>query len=157
MDQNTHFESALDMSIARPKKTMKGHGPQSACDTETYTGSGQRRARVPKVAWVRFCKTLMRGFPSRSLPRAKPKGSGRAASPTVASRKGLRKSGRPVPVFVDPCVSNMQRQNVEFDASRCQQQRLPLLPRPRSYAPGLGLVMTKYVEGGFELKLTEIR
>ena len=50
------------MSVAWPQKTVKGLGPPgNPKSAGPYAGSGQRRPRVPQVAWVGSCKTPMRG------------------------------------------------------------------------------------------------
>ncbi len=50
------------MSVAWPQKTVKGLGPPgSAKLADPYTESGQRRARVPQVATIGSCKTLIMG------------------------------------------------------------------------------------------------
>jgi hypothetical protein len=56
------------MSVAWPQKKVKGLGPPGTTEiADPYTESGKRRARF-FFASVGSCKTLIRGFPSRSLP-----------------------------------------------------------------------------------------
>jgi hypothetical protein len=50
------------ISVAWSQKTVKGLGPPGSPESgDPYSESGQRRARVPKVARVGSCKTLTMG------------------------------------------------------------------------------------------------
>jgi hypothetical protein len=50
------------VSVAWPQKTVKGLGrPGTRKLADPYTESGERRARVPAVAAVGSCQTLIMG------------------------------------------------------------------------------------------------